>query len=121
MLGGNLVRAVPDRERMEAAWPGLRLTVHVATKLNRSHLTPGPVSLPAALPGADRQGRAGDAARRRCRWRIRSSHIYGSIGQARRRRARDVRSETAIVAGLAKATLPGNPRLPGTNGLATMG
>ena len=29
---------------MEAAWPGLRLTVHIATKLNRSHLAPGQVS-----------------------------------------------------------------------------
>ncbi len=29
---------------MEKAWPGLRLTVYIATKLNRSHLTPGQVS-----------------------------------------------------------------------------
>src|SRR5690606_37195122 len=34
-LGGNFLRAVPERERMEAAWPAMRLTVQVATRLNR--------------------------------------------------------------------------------------
>jgi anaerobic selenocysteine-containing dehydrogenase len=37
-LGGNFVRAIPERELMEKVWAKLRLTVHVATKLNRSHL-----------------------------------------------------------------------------------
>src|SRR4051812_9112454 len=40
-LGGNFLRAIPEREAMEAAWPNLKLTVHIATKLNRSHLLPG--------------------------------------------------------------------------------
>ena len=40
-LGGNLARAIPDRERAEEAWRGLDLNVQVATKLNRSHLLPG--------------------------------------------------------------------------------
>ncbi|MDB6001011.1 MAG: formate dehydrogenase, partial [Rhizobacter sp.] len=40
-LGGNFLRAVPDTVRMEAAWAGLELNVHIATKLNRSHLVPG--------------------------------------------------------------------------------
>ena len=40
-LGGNLVRSVPDRLRIEPAWRRLRLTVNVATKLNRSHLVHG--------------------------------------------------------------------------------
>jgi molybdopterin-dependent oxidoreductase alpha subunit len=40
-LGGNFVRAVPDTDRIEPAWRQLRLTVHVATKLNRSHLVHG--------------------------------------------------------------------------------
>ena len=43
-LGGNLVRALPDRERMERVWRKLRLTVHISTKLNRSHLVPGEIS-----------------------------------------------------------------------------
>jgi anaerobic selenocysteine-containing dehydrogenase len=36
--GGNFVRAIPERSLMEPAWLRLRLSVQVATKLNRSHL-----------------------------------------------------------------------------------
>src|SRR3569833_628209 len=43
-LGGNFVRAIPEREKMEAAWPSMRLTVQIATKLNRSHLINGGVA-----------------------------------------------------------------------------
>src|SRR5665647_48472 len=43
-LGGNFVRAVPDTSRIEGAWRELPLTVHIATKLNRSHLLPGRAS-----------------------------------------------------------------------------
>jgi formate dehydrogenase major subunit len=43
-LGGNLVRSVPDRDAIEPAWRKLRLTVGIATKLNRSHLVHGGVS-----------------------------------------------------------------------------
>ena len=44
-LGGNFVRAIPDRDRMEPAWRKMRLTVQIATKLNRSHLVNGEVAL----------------------------------------------------------------------------
>ena len=40
-LGGNFVRAIPERAAMELAWRDLSLTVQVATKLNRSHLVNG--------------------------------------------------------------------------------
>ncbi len=40
-LGGNLLRAVPDQKRMEDAWASQDLTVMISTKLNRSHLFPG--------------------------------------------------------------------------------
>ncbi|MDB5848692.1 MAG: formate dehydrogenase, partial [Rhodoferax sp.] len=43
-LGGNFVRAVPDTRRIEEAWTRLKLTVHIATKLNHSHLLPGQVA-----------------------------------------------------------------------------
>jgi anaerobic selenocysteine-containing dehydrogenase len=43
-LGGNLVRSVPDRTLTEPAWSRVRLTVSVATKLNRSHLVHGTVA-----------------------------------------------------------------------------
>ncbi|KAA5588862.1 formate dehydrogenase, partial [Pseudomonas aeruginosa] len=40
-LGGNLLRAAPDTERLQAAWSALDLTVHIATKLNYTHVVPG--------------------------------------------------------------------------------
>ena len=108
-LGGNLVRALPDRERMEAAWPKLRLSVHVATKLNRSHLAPGKVSyiLPC-LGRTDRDIQAG--GEQAVSMEDTFSHIYGSIGQAEPP-SDQVKSELAVVAGIAKATPPPNPAL----------
>lgn len=109
LLGGNLVRALPDRERMEAAWPGLRLTVSIATKLNRTHLTPGKVAYLLPCLGRteeDVQASGPQAVSIECSL----SHIYGSIGTAPVP-GPEVKSETAIIAGLANATLPPNPRL----------
>ncbi|SFB60827.1 oxidoreductase alpha (molybdopterin) subunit [Rhizobium sp. NFR07] len=40
-MGGNFFRAIPDSERVAKKVPQIELTVHVATKLNRSHLTHG--------------------------------------------------------------------------------
>ena len=44
-LGGNFVAATPDTEVTEAAMANCALTVHVATKLNRSHLCHGTEAL----------------------------------------------------------------------------
>ncbi|MGH8963297.1 MAG: FdhF/YdeP family oxidoreductase, partial [Jatrophihabitantaceae bacterium] len=44
-LGGNFVAATPDTEVTEAAMANCTLTVHVATKLNRSHLCHGDEAL----------------------------------------------------------------------------
>lgn len=108
-LGGNLVRALPDRERMEKAWPRLRLTVYIATKLNRSHLTPGQVSYLLPCLGrtdTDEQETGPQAVS----IEDSLSHIYGSIGRADPP-GPHVKSEVAIVAGIAKATLDPNPKL----------
>lgn len=40
-LGGNLAAAAPDSPRTEAALQRCQLTVHISTKLNRSHLITG--------------------------------------------------------------------------------
>ena len=40
-VGGNFVSATPDTTRTEQAMRGLDLTVHVSTKLNRSHAVAG--------------------------------------------------------------------------------
>lgn len=44
-LGGNFVAAAPDSEVTEAAMNNCKLTVHIATKLNRSHLCHGSEAL----------------------------------------------------------------------------
>lgn len=100
-LGGNLIRAVPDHDLVEPEWGRQELTVHIATKLNRSHLIPGRQSylLPClARPEEDNQATGPQAVTIEDSF----SHIHGSIG--RRKPASDqLRSELAIVAGIAKA------------------
>ena len=108
-LGGNLMRAVPDAERAQAAWRKLDLTVHIATKLNRTHLTPGRESwiLPCLVRAeADEQA----SGPQQVSIEDSFSQIYGSVGK-RTPASAHLKSELAIVAGLAKATLKANPRL----------
>lgn len=108
-LGGNLVRAVPDRDLMERYWPQQDLTVMISTKLNRSHLLPGKVSY--ILPCLSRAEE--DIQASGPQWvSIEDSFamIHGSIGH--RGPASDkLKSELAIVTGLAKTTLPPNPKV----------
>lgn len=108
-LGGNLVRAVPDRDAMEPAWRKLSLTVFVATKLNRSHLIHGKVSflLPClARPEEDIQASGPQSVSIEDSF----SHIYGSRGK-RSPAAATLKSELAIITGIAKALLPPNPKM----------
>jgi molybdopterin-dependent oxidoreductase alpha subunit len=44
-LGGNFVQAAPDTEVTAAALRGAQLTVHISTKINRSHLVCGTTAL----------------------------------------------------------------------------
>ena len=108
-LGGNLLRALPDSARVEQAWPDLALTVNIATKLNRTHLTPGKTCYLLPCLGRtdeDVQQTGPQAVSIECSL----SHIYGSIGTAEPP-GPQVMSETAIVAAMAKATLSFNPAL----------
>ena len=108
-LGGNFARAVPDHSNTDAAWAGLDLTVQIATKLNRSHLMPGREAW--LLPCLVRSEEDMQASGPQCVTMEDSlSHIHGSIGR-RTPASPHLRSETAIVAGLAKATLPPNPKV----------
>jgi len=108
-LGGNLIRALPDRQRLEEAWPSLGLTVHIATKLNRSHLVPGQESF--LLPCLGRTDEDIQASGPQVVTMEDSlSHVSASVGQAKPP-SEKVLSETAIVARMAEATLAPNPRL----------
>ena len=109
-LGGNFIRAVPDTRRIEAAWDKLRLTVSVATKLNRSHLIHGTVSylLPCLgrieidrQAGGDQEVSVEDS----------TGFMHASRGVAEPA-ASTLRSEAAIVAGIAQAVLDPNPNVP---------
>lgn len=108
-LGGNFVRAVPERARMEAAWPAMDLTVQIATKLNRSHLINGKVAY--LLPCLSRTEEDVQASGpQRVTMEDTFSCIHGSIGKAPPA-SDDLLSEPAIVAGMAKATLPPNAKV----------
>jgi molybdopterin-dependent oxidoreductase alpha subunit len=108
-LGGNLVRAVPDTARIEPAWRKLRLTVSVATKLNRSHLVPGAVSY--ILPCLGRiEVDVQETGPQAVSMEDSTACFHGSRGMAEPV-SEQVRSEPWIVARLAKAILPPNPRL----------
>jgi molybdopterin-dependent oxidoreductase alpha subunit len=102
-LGGNFLRAVPDSPAVEAKWRDLALTVQIATKLNRSHLVNGRVAY--LLPCLGRFERDVQASGEQAVSMEDSlSHIHGSLGR-HPPASRHLRSELAIVAGIAKATL----------------
>ena len=108
-LGGNFVRAIPERGKMEQAWTKMELTVQIATKLNRSHLVNGKIAY--LLPCLGRTEEDVQASGPQVvTMEDTFSCIHGSV--ARRKPASEhLLSELAIVAGLAKATLPENPRV----------
>ncbi|MBB3309603.1 molybdopterin-dependent oxidoreductase alpha subunit [Rhizobium sp. BK196] len=102
-LGGNFLRAAPDTVALEAAWRKLRLTVQIATKLNRSHVIHGEIAYLLPCLGRleiDTQASGPQAVS------IESSvaHFHGSRGRAAPA-STELLSEPAIIAGLAKATL----------------
>lgn len=108
-LGGNFLRAVPETERMEAAWPRLDLSVQIATKLNRNHLFPGKVTYLLPCLGRieeDVQATGPQAVS----VEDSTSCIHGSRGKARPA-SEHLLSEPAIVAGIAKRILPPNPKV----------
>ena len=108
-LGGNFIRAIPDRDKMEAAWPNLRLTVQIATKLNRSHLVNGEVAyLLPCLGRTELDVQAGGEQVVTVEDSL--SCIHGSRGR-HKPASEHLRSELAIVCGIAKATLPSKPNL----------
>ena len=110
MLGGNFVRAIPDRDQMEPAWRRMRLTVNVATKLNRSCLVHGEISFVLPVLGrieVDKQ----PSGEQSVSMEDSTSCIHGSRG-VRAPASRHLVSEVRLVAEVAKATLDPNPRVP---------
>ena len=99
-------RPTPDTDCTAEALRRCRLTVHVATKLNRSHLVTGRAGADPALPRPHRAdgipGGSSSRSRTRWAWCSSSTRPAGAGG------VRALLSEAAIVAGLAQATLGGS-------------
>src|SRR5471032_2562017 len=108
-LGGNFVRAIPETVLMEQAWRELCLTVQISTKLNRSHLIHGEVAYILPCLGRieiDRQ----NGIEQSVSVEDSTGCMHGSRGRAEPA-GPQLRSEPAIVAGIAKAALTPNPRV----------
>ncbi len=104
LLGGNLVRSVPEHRLVEPAWRKLRLTVQILTKLNRSALVHGEISYILPCLGrieVDVQTSGPQAVS----MEDSTGCMHGSRGQVKPA-SPDLLSEPRIVAELAKAAAP---------------
>ena len=105
-LGGNLVRAISDSGVAESALRGLRLSVSVATKLNRSHTCVGEVAVILPTLGRTESDPAGAVT------------VEDSVGQVHSSRGMltpagsGLRSEVAIICGLARRLLGAGSAIP---------
>ena len=103
-LGGNFVLAAPDTPYTARGLATCDLTVQVSTKLNRSHLVHGKQAL--ILPCLGRTERdEQDAGPQGISTEDAMSMVRISHG-TRRPASKQLRSEVAILAGMARATLP---------------
>lgn len=106
-LGGNFAQATPDTERTAQALRNCALTVQISTKLNRSHLIHGKDALILPCLGRtdiDLQAEGAQAVTVEDSF----SMVHASNGQLQPL-SRQMRSEPAIIAGIAAATLGAQP------------
>ncbi|GGJ17237.1 formate dehydrogenase subunit alpha [Neoroseomonas lacus] len=102
-MGGNFVSAVPDWQRTWPAIRGLDLTVHVSTRLNRSHVVHGRAAL--ILPCLGRTEVDVQASgTQSITVEDSMSMVHASAGR-NAPASEHLRSEIAIVAGMARAVL----------------
>jgi molybdopterin-dependent oxidoreductase alpha subunit len=109
-MGGNFVSASPDTEVTEAAMRRARLTVHVSTKLNRSHAVTGARALILPALGRTERDRQGGGEQ--------FVTVEDSMGMVHASRGRlapaspHLLSEPAIVCRLARRVLGEGSRTP---------
>jgi molybdopterin-dependent oxidoreductase alpha subunit len=100
-LGGNFLSATPDTACTAEALRRCRLTVHIGTKLNRSHLITGRQALIFPCLGRSERDPGGF---------LTVEDAMGVVSSSTGRQepvAPALRSEAAIIAGIARATLDG--------------
>ncbi|QCB49265.1 FdhF/YdeP family oxidoreductase [Rhodococcus sp. PAMC28707] len=102
-LGGNFVQATPDSDVTFEAMRGMRMTVHISTKINRSHLVGGETRLILPTLGRTEQ----DVQASGPQWisvEDSTCSVHSSRGPLKPASAH-LRSEVAILTGIAEATL----------------
>ena len=102
-LGGNFVHAAPDTDVTRAAMRNAALTVQISTKLNRSHLTCGQTAIILPTLGrTEKDVQAGGEQFVSVEDSMSAVHASrGPLAPA----SEHLRSEVAIVCGIAQATL----------------
>ena len=109
-MGGNFASAVSDTEVTEEALRRTEMTVHVSTKLNRSHVTTGREALILPALGRSERDRTG-GREQRVTVEDSMSAVHASKGPLPPA-SKHLRSEVDIVCSLAEATLGERPRHP---------
>ena len=109
-MGGNFVAAAPDTEATEAAMRNAALTVHVSTKLNRSHVVHGGEALILPALGRSEKDMTGGRAQR-VTVEDSMSAVHASRGPLDPP-SEHLRSEVDIVCSLALATLGEDSPVP---------
>lgn len=109
-LGGNFLQASPDTDFTAAALRTCDLTVQISTKLNRGHLVTGKTAL--ILPCLGRSERDRQAFGPQFITTENSMGVVQSSTGREKPASRWLKSECAIVAGIAEATFGLDPRMP---------
>lgn len=109
-MGGNFVGAAPDTEATEAAMRNAALTVHVSTKLNRSHIVHGGEALILPVLGRSEKDLTGGRVQR-VTVEDSMSAVHASHGPLEPA-SEHLRSEVDIVCSLALATLGADSPVP---------
>ncbi len=106
-LGGNFAAATPDSKRTLQALASCELTVNIATKLNRTHVTPGKASLILPCLGrTDIDVQNGVPQKVTVEDSFSMVHASGGVVESD---IGEMRSEPAIVAQMAQAVLGAYP------------
>ena len=102
-MGGNFASATPDTAATEAALQNCELTIQVSTKLNRSHLVVGKEALILPCLGrTDIDMQAAGVQRVTVEDSFSMVHASGGVLEPL---SAEMKSEPAIIAGIAEATL----------------
>ncbi len=108
-MGGNFLSAAPDTNYTAAALQNMNLTVHVSTKLNRSHLITGKEAL--ILPVLGRAEKDMQSSGEQIQSVENSMGVVHSTKGVLNPCSDDLRSEVSVVSNIAAKTLKGRTKI----------